>query len=63
MTQKELLYFEDAIGHEKNIVKICEDIINQLENEELITFMKNEVEKHNTLKENLLNVLEEKANG
>ena len=24
MTQKELLYFEDAIGHEGNIIKIIE---------------------------------------
>lgn len=62
MTQKELLYFEDAIGHEKNMIKICQNIIENLENEDLVSFMKNEVEKHTTLKEKLLNVLEEKAN-
>ncbi len=62
MTQKELLYFEDAIGHEKNIIKICQNIIDNLENEDLVSFMENEVEKHTTLKEKLLNVLEEKAN-
>lgn len=62
MTQKELLYFEDAIGHEKNMIKICQNIIENLENEDLVSFMENEVEKHTTLKEKLLNVLEEKAN-
>ena len=61
MTQKELLYFEDAIGHEKNIIKICEESIKMLENEDLINFMKEEVERHNNLKEKLMNKLEEEA--
>ena len=39
MTQKELSYLEDAIGHEGNIIKICEETIKKLEDEELITFM------------------------
>ena len=26
MTQKELLYIEDAITHESNVIKICEDM-------------------------------------
>ena len=62
MTQKELLYLEDAIGHEGNIIKICEETINALTNESLISFMNNELNKHNNLKEKLLNVLEEHAN-
>ena len=28
MTQKELLYVEDAINHERNIICICKDIIS-----------------------------------
>ena len=62
MTQKELLYFEDAIGHETNIIKICEESIKKLENEELISFMKEELNRHNNIKEKLMNKLEGEAN-
>ncbi len=61
MTQKELLYIEDAIGHEKNIIKICEDTIQRLEDDNLKSFLENEIERHEQTKENLLNKLEEKA--
>ena len=57
MTQKELLYFEDAIGHETNLIKICEQSINYLENEELINFMKEEVKRHENLLEKLMDKL------
>ena len=63
MTQKELLYLEDAIGHEESIIKIGEDAIKNLTDENLIAFMKNEVDSHIALKEKFLNMLEEKANG
>ena len=63
MTQKELLYFEDAIGHEGNIIKIIENSINNLDDEELISFMSNEFNNHTNLKNNLMNTLKEKANG
>ena len=62
MTQKELLYLEDAIGHEKNIIKICEDIIKNLEDQNLVTFMEEELNIHNTMKETLINMLEVKSN-
>ncbi len=63
MTQKELSYMEDAIGHEKSIIKILEESINNLSDEELISFMNNELNIHNKLKQELMNKLEEKANG
>ena len=63
MTQKELLYFEDAIGHEDNIVKICQDMINNLQDENLVSFVNSEIENHKSLREKLNNLLEEKANG
>ena len=63
MTEKELLYLEDAIGHEQNIIKIINDNINNLENEELITFMNNELDIHNERCELLINLLKEKVNG
>ena len=62
MTQKELLYFEDAIGHEANIISICEDIVSKLENEDLVTFMQNEIQTHQSMQEKLMNLLEEKVN-
>ena len=62
MTQKELAYVEDAIGHETNIIKICEDLVKNMEEENLVTFINSEIEKHNTMKEKLLNLLEVKSN-
>ena len=62
MTQKELLYIEDAIGHEQNIISICEDTINNLEDSNLVSFMKNEVKKHTSTKEKLTKILEAKSN-
>ena len=63
MTQKELLYFEDAIGHEMSIIKILKNSIEQLDDERLVTFMNGELSKHKNLKEKLMNKLGEKANG
>ena len=62
MTQKELLYVEDAIGHETNIIKIIQEAIKKLQNQNLISFLENELEKHVTTKQDLINKLEEKAN-
>lgn len=62
MTQKELSYVEDAIGHEKNIIKICNDTINNLEDENLKQFLENELQKHTEMQEKLMNMLEVKAN-
>ena len=63
MTQKELLYYEDAISHEDNIIKICDDMINTLEDEEIVSFMENQIKIHTNLKDKLFDVLEEKSNG
>jgi hypothetical protein len=62
MTQKELLYLEDAIGHESNIILICKEMINYLEDEELKTFIDEELTKHVTMKDELINMLEVKSN-
>lgn len=62
MTQKELLYVEDAIGHEGNIISILEDSINNLSDNELVNFLKSELKKHESQKEKLMNKLEELAN-
>ena len=62
MTQKELLYIEDALGHEKNIIKILEETINYLQDNELVAFLKSELKKHTNMQEKLLNLMEDKAN-
>ena len=63
MTQKELSYFEDAIGHVGNIVKILQDEVKRVEDENILSFMNEEISKQKNLKENLLTKLKEKANG
>ncbi len=62
MTQKELLYIEDAYGHEKNIIAIVNDTINNLEDKKLISFLKKEVKKHEQMMKKLLKILEDKSN-
>ena len=62
MTQKELLYYEDAIGHEKSIVSICQDMSSKLEDESLKSFIDNEITLHESMQNELMNMLEEKAN-
>ena len=62
MTQKELLYVEDAIGHESSIIKILNESLEFLDDDKLITFIEEEIEKHEDLKQSLLNLLEDEAN-
>ena len=46
MTEKELLYVDDAVSHEKSIINILEGSIKSLENEDLVSFMENEKDIH-----------------
>ena len=61
MTQKELLYLEDAIGHEKNIISICTESLNYLDDSTLVTFMESETKKHNETLKKLMKKLKECA--
>ena len=63
MTQKELLYVEDAIGHEKIIIDVCNDLLEHIEDEEISSFIQNELRNHENIKNNLMNMLEVKSNG
>ena len=63
MSQKELLYLEDAVGHEESIIAMCNESVNQIDDEELISFLNNEISSHTETKQKLMNILEEKANG
>ncbi len=57
MTQKELLYFEDAIGHLKNIDKLLNDFIGKVDNNQIKDFFSSEQVKLQDLKSNLTAVL------
>ena len=58
MTEKELAYFEDAVGHEGNIVKILDNSISMVEDSSIKEFMESEVNKHKDRKEKLISFLE-----
>ena len=62
MTQKELLYTEDAVKHECNIISILDYMENNLEDEDLVTFVKDEIKSHNKTKKELINLLKENVN-
>ena len=62
MTQKELSYVEDAIGHECTLVKVIKDSIDRIEDENIISFFKSQLNNHMAIKENLINLLEDKSN-
>lgn len=57
MTQKELAYFEDAIGHEENIIKILSKSMESIDDEKIIDFIENEKGLHQSRKEKLISYL------
>ncbi len=62
MTEKELLYVEDAINHECNIINIVTETINNLQDNDLKTFMEEKLNEHIAFKLELINTLEEYTN-
>ena len=62
MTQKELLYVEDAIGHEQNIICVLEETLNNIEDDSLGSFINKQINKHDNLKEKLMKLLEDESN-
>ena len=59
MSQKELLYYEDAIMHEDYTIKICKDLASRLKDAELISFMNDEIKHHQMIRNKLLTQMEE----
>lgn len=45
MSPKELLYIEDVLGHENQEKTLCTDLINQLQDPQLKTFVQGIVNK------------------
>ena len=62
MTQKELLYVEDAIKHENNMIGILNETIGLLEDENLISFIESELKKHCSFVDKLTSFLGGYAN-
>lgn len=46
MTSKELLYISDALDHEKYFQTRCNEVTNQIQDEELKTYVQNMTQKH-----------------
>ncbi len=62
MTQKDLLYLEDATGHETNLIAIYEYCTEILEDNNLKAFLKSQIKKHQNLKNKLLKTMEDIIN-
>lgn len=62
MSQKELLYYEDAIQHEDYTIKICKDIASKLKDSDLINFINDEIKHHQMMKKKLLTQMEDICN-
>ena len=61
MTQKELLYVEDAISHEDIIINNIHDYINCLEDNELIELFQKDLRTHEKIKKDLFKLLENES--
>ena len=62
MSQKELLYVEDGINHERMVISYLNDSIEKIEDKNLKNFLQKELKNHEKLEKNLLKVLEVSAN-
>ena len=63
MTQKDLLYLEDAYEHEKIIIKLCNEFLSKLTEKELSVFIEEQIKSHTEIKNTIMNFLKENANG
>lgn len=57
MTSKELLYVEDALGHEKFMQSCSCETSKQLQDQNLVNFVKDIEQKHVELASKFLNLL------
>lgn len=57
MTAKELLYIEDALGHEKYFQTKCNEVENQIQDSELKSAVKQMNSKHQQIFQNFYTLL------
>ena len=62
MTQKELLYLEDACKHEEILLEVLDDALNTLDDDSFLKSIQTEISIHQRLLDNLNQLLEDKAN-
>ena len=60
MTQKELLYVEDACKHEEILIELLEENKDILEDEKLLKVLDKEITIHQRMLDNLFSLLEDK---
>ncbi len=57
MTEKELLYVEDALGHEQYLQTQCCETIQRIQDSELKTFAQQIEQQHKAIFRNFYNLL------
>ena len=57
MSPKELLFIEDALGHEEYLKKQCTEVASKLQDAELKEYVNQLVTKHNELFQQFYNLL------
>ena len=57
MTEKELLYVEDALGHEQYFQTACQNTTNQLQDSDLKSFARDMEQKHRTIFQSFYDLL------
>lgn len=57
MTTKELLYIEDALGHEKHFQTQCQNTMNQMQDEQLKNCVAQMEQKHQQIFQNFYSLL------
>ena len=62
MTQKDLLYLEDAYTHQENLIKIWKFYTEIILDEELVEFINGQIDKLTKSKDKIMKLLEETKN-
>ncbi len=57
MTAKELLYIEDALGHEKYFQTKCNEVVNQIQDQELKNSVEEMTQKHQQIFQDFYSLL------
>ena len=57
MTTKELLYIEDALCHEKYFQTKCNEVMNQIQDQELKTSVEQMAQKHQQIYQGFFTLL------
>ena len=62
MTQKELLYLEDACLHEYVLLDVLNESKNYIEDDNFLEFLDNEISIHQNMLDDLKSLLEDSCN-